>query len=581
MMHPARQRCPWFLLPVALLAGSAAAQLPCFADNPGVNLGLGDEAVAVGLPLGFSFPGPAGPVTSISVSDNGFIWLGANSAAGCCNGDLASFLSGGPRIAAAWANLVPGTVQMNTLPASGGMPIRAVVTWSNVAELGFGLAGSTQLMLSGDGTIQISWSSPFTITGHTMLVGVTGGNNAAPGAIDLSSVLAGGVTDTGGNSTVYESFAPSTFDLASRVMSFTPNGVGGYRVAEVASCRPASFISYGRGCPDAPTVYEQFAPGALDLSGRSLRFVPNGAGGFLVAAGNTPPDLTLAQQVISVADDAVVRGIALPFAFDHFGSPVTAIDVTTNGCVYLVPNTIGDARSGQPTRARFFSESASIAALWTDLFPPGGGAVYFDAPVAHGRCYITWRDCPEKGNPLARNTAQLVLESNGEFEIRYGAIATTLQSCLVGYTAGGGALDPGSADLGQLQGFNTGSGGVPVLLAPAPGNRPAIGNTCVLRVTGVPSWSFFGVLLLSVQKASPSVELGVLGLPGCYQHIALSGSAGMSIAVSGATMSLVLMVPNLRGLLGVSVYAQVVLDAPLANALSLITSNGGELKLGM
>lgn len=46
-------------------------------------------------------------------------------------------------------------------------------------------------------------------------------------------------------------------------------------------------------------------------------------------------------------------------------------------------------------------------------------------------------------------------------------------------------------------------------------------------------------------------------------------------------MSLVVMVPNLRGLLGVSVYAQVVLDAPLANALSLITSNGGELKLGM
>src|SRR5690348_10229483 len=69
------------LLVTGLAAQSAAA--PCFESGYGANLHLGLDQVQVGTALGFTFPGPAGPVTSISISSDGFVWLGSNANAAC------------------------------------------------------------------------------------------------------------------------------------------------------------------------------------------------------------------------------------------------------------------------------------------------------------------------------------------------------------------------------------------------------------------------------------------------------------------------------------------------------------------
>jgi hypothetical protein len=578
-MHPTARVCRTFACS-ALLPCLLAQSPPCFETNVGAGLGLGDDAVAANLPLGFLFPGPGGSVPAISVSSNGFVWLANNADAGCCDGSVAGFVAGQSRIAIAWTDLVPGTVSFQTSPPSGAVLGRAVVTWSGVSEFGGAGAFTAQLQLFSDGSFSLAWGNPLPIALHTTVIGVTQGNGAAANAITFSSLAGSNVYDSGTNPTVLQSFAPNALDVAGRSFLFTRNGTGGYTVREQAPCHNALFTAYGRGCPGQPTVYEQFAAGALDLQNRSLRFSPDGSGGFDVTAIATQPDLTVLQNVVTARDDDVVRNLALPFAWSYAGNATSAIDVSSNGCVYLVPNTILDSRCCEPSLNRFLAETASIAALWTDLYPPGGGAVYFDAPTGQNRCYVTWRDCPEFGNSAVRSTAQLMLEQGGAFELRYGTASAVLHGCVVGFTLGGGAPDPGSIDYTTALPFHTGPGGTPASLAAAPGSRPAIGGTCTLRVGGVPSAATFGFLLLSLNRAQPAVELSAFGMPGCFQHIDLASAVTLPLTVPASPVSASLAIPNAAGLLGTSVFAQAALDAPGANGAGLVASNGGELAVG-
>jgi hypothetical protein len=119
---------------LALLAsglGAQSAAAPCFEGSFGTDLHLGRDQVQVGTPLGFTFPGPAGPVNNISISSNGFVWLGNDANAACCDGNEQDFLAQTPRIAALWTGLdtAHGSVYFQTFPSSGSAPARAVVTW--------------------------------------------------------------------------------------------------------------------------------------------------------------------------------------------------------------------------------------------------------------------------------------------------------------------------------------------------------------------------------------------------------------------------------------------------------------------
>ena len=113
-----------FSSPLAL-----AQAFPCFEQNLGANLSLGDDAVAQGLALGFTFPGPGGVnVTTIDVSSNGYVWLATNANPRCCNGEAAKLLIQPPSICPMWVDLNPaaapagGGVFFNSFPASGTTP---------------------------------------------------------------------------------------------------------------------------------------------------------------------------------------------------------------------------------------------------------------------------------------------------------------------------------------------------------------------------------------------------------------------------------------------------------------------------
>ncbi len=69
-------------LMAAAIPATAVAQSPCFNVSLGVDLNLGDDTTAQGLPLGFTFRYAGVDYTDICVCSNGYIWFGATSVPG-------------------------------------------------------------------------------------------------------------------------------------------------------------------------------------------------------------------------------------------------------------------------------------------------------------------------------------------------------------------------------------------------------------------------------------------------------------------------------------------------------------------
>lgn len=231
----------------ASLSFAAPCQPPCIEASFGGDLQLSDDGVAQNLALGFTFPFAGRSFTTISVSANGFVWLGSGSDSGCCNGSLSEFLARGPRIAVLWSDLNPsdsGSVHFNALPG------RAVVTWNGVPEYGEGLPLTAQVQLLADGSMTLSWQAPAAVASHTALVGFTpGGGATGARQVDFANGLP---FDSGTSPTVYEVFPQNAFELGGGVIQAVPNGQGGFTVTRRTDCRLAVFSTFGTGCP--PTL---------------------------------------------------------------------------------------------------------------------------------------------------------------------------------------------------------------------------------------------------------------------------------------------------------------------------------------
>ena len=297
-----------FLFPLVLV-GSALAQVPpCFEVNLGANLQLGDDAVAQGRALGFAFPFPGGSVSAIDISSNGFVWLGSNSDNGCCDGNLANFLSSTARIAPGWFDLDPssgGAVHFATFPG------RAVVTWSGVPEYSQSEALTMQLQLLSDGTFSLFWQTPFLNRSHTCLIGVTPGNNAANArALDFANALPFNSTTS---STVYEVFSANAFDLSGRVITFALNGQGGYSITRRTDCRFASFITNGIGCP----------PGLPVTLAGSFNSRPAIGTNFDMIVGEAPNGATLGAMLYGTATSTSLAPIGMIGCTQYSSAAVT------------------------------------------------------------------------------------------------------------------------------------------------------------------------------------------------------------------------------------------------------------------
>jgi hypothetical protein len=570
-----------------LLAPIAPAQVnnaPCFESNLGTNLGLGDEAVAASIGLGFTFPGPAGPVAAIDIASNGFVWLGSNPNPRCCDGQGFQFVADPPSIAAMWENLDPsratsGGVFFNAIPASGGAPARAVITWLRTPESPTGPPVTVQMQLLSTGGFVI-WHDPGNaIAARQALVGVTQGNGATPNPIAFSSI--GGIPlDTGSNPTAYQDFASSNYDIGGRSYDFEPNGQGGYRIFDRLGCRSAAFTTYGTGCPAATPVsfYEQFAAGTFDLNGTGVRGTPNGQNGYVLQAiGGTL--LGTATNNLGLTDDSVSGPIWLPFDFPHPAGPTRVISVSSNGFVWFMA---GGTDRAFADFTILLQDPPSLAGLWMDLNPDLavlGGGVFAD-PDPNGQAfYVTWSGVPEYNNPGA-NTFQIALFANGNFELRWPSASVGTHQAVVGYSTGNFAPDPGPIDLSSALPFNTGPGAEPLRLAAASGSSPRIGTTFTLQTSAIPAGTALGFMLFAFNSAA--IDLTGFGMAGYTGYVDFLGSptSVTAFTVPGPTAPFPVAVPNSSLLIGLALFAQAATLSGGFNSLGAIASNGGRIDVG-
>ncbi len=148
---------------------------------------------------------------------------------------------------------------------------------------------------------------------------------------------------------------------------------------------------------------------------------------------------------LNLGDDALASNLALGFAFPFPGGSSSAIDVASNGSIWVQtnPNNTDRCCFGDPIA--LLSDGPSINPLWMDLDPSSGGAVWFN--TFPNRAVITWDAVPEYGGILGM-TFQVQLLSDGSITFWWDASTSSgFGSALVGVSPGSNAVDPGQSDL--------------------------------------------------------------------------------------------------------------------------------------
>lgn len=564
------------LVAAALTVSTSLLSAQCGIDpNMGPALGLGDDQCSPAQPLGFSFPFAGVNYDSVVVSSNGFVYLwdsvGAiplptNSL--CCTGNTGGLLnSASPMVCGVWMDLYPpggGSVNYNALPG------RVLITWNTVPEYGSGGTNTFQIALYPTGVIEMAFGADILTRSHTALTGWSPGAGAAdPGGSDFSALPL-----FPASATVYELFGPGTFDLQNLGFQATPTGPAGWLVAPSVGCARAR--TYGRGCRNGCDLYEEFPSRAFDLSGGSLYFTSTGAGSYFV----TNCAVNCFDQnfvgALALTDDSLAVGMQLGFTFPYCGGTTNAVDVCSNGYLWLQSGSSGLA-DFTATVPEFLAQPARLAPFWHDLNPSSGGTVYFDA--LPGKAMVTWNQVPTfgTGTPV---TIQLQLFSNGDIVIAWPSAindaSTGAAVAIVGITAGNGATDPGATDISAVP-FSTGAfGAIPARLAPQAGSRPVIGQNFLMDVSNVTAGTITGAMNMGF--ANPNLNLGVVGLPDCTLLSSIDLSIGL-VPVSPVT-TFTFGIPNIPALVGGILNSQAVMIDPALSGIPAYLSNGVEMTFG-
>lgn len=170
------------------VTGGTAIVAPVAPD-----LGLGDDQNTAPIPLGFTIDGIC--ASAISVSSNGFIWLGGTGSADFTPSE-SELVSQGARVAPYWTDLNP--------PAGGSIHVDigvnvARVTYLNVFSFGGASAEVTTQVELRPNSIRIRYSPAGGAYTRGPITGLTNGvaPAAAPGSLNLS---AGGIATQPWNS---------------------------------------------------------------------------------------------------------------------------------------------------------------------------------------------------------------------------------------------------------------------------------------------------------------------------------------------------------------------------------------------
>jgi hypothetical protein len=165
----------------------------------------------------------------------------------------------------------------------------------------------------------------------------------------------------------------------------------------------------------------------FDLGGATLRFEPNGQGGYDVRRvdGSFRPDL---GRRLVLADDATSQE-TLAFGFPFYGAARAAVFVNSDGNMTFGQ---GDVATDARSLGRVLAGAPRVAPFFADLDPSAGGGVFVNA--APDAFTVTWCAVPDF-DATGKVTAQASLFPGGAVEMRID-LTTTLEDAVV-------ALSPG------------------------------------------------------------------------------------------------------------------------------------------
>ena len=340
----------------------------------------------------------------------------------------------------------------------------------------------------------------------------------------------------------------------------------------------AQGIGCGAGNPIGDgSVYELFDPASpFDLSNTGQTYIWTSTGYILLdgAGAIVPPT----GSATAFGDDQT-QPIALPFSFPCTQGDINEIYLCSNGWISFEPTTSNDLSE---STAELLSQFTRLAFLWDDLNPAAGGTVHAEA-VGASEFHITFTDVPEYGQTTT-NTCQIVLFDTGLMEVRYGACA--LADCMVGFSSGNGATDPGATDFSNLSAtgavtFTTGYGPFWSTLELSATTRPVLGTSWDLKVDVIPTGTVAGLHWFGL--ANPNiVDLGSIGAPGCGLYASPDVPVGFWIPTVGTPYSYSITLPALPlALIGQELFTQAaVATVPASNAFGFETTNGIKATLG-
>lgn len=177
----------------------------------------------------------------------------------------------------------------------------------------------------------------------------------------------------------------------------------------------------------------------FNLNGKTIRFLPAGAGSYKYDLAGDPYDDAAAQQgTLLNLDDDDTQDVEIPFAFPFFGDAKRTLHLNSDGNVTFGA---GDTETSDRSLGRFLSGPGRIAALFTDLDPTQArvGVKLQNEP---NRLVISWVEVPpyqDSGTgPL--QTFQIRLHSDGKIEIAYRTVQ--IGDAVVGVTPGGLPNEP-------------------------------------------------------------------------------------------------------------------------------------------
>ena len=569
----------------ALLAAPAAAQ--CFETNFGTPLAtpaqlVGDIELPI-QPIGFAFPLGASTFTDLHVTDKGYVWL-SNAGVPMTGGvdfsaSALELATDAPRIAPLWSDL-QALAANNAQIYVDSSPTRCVVTWENLTCYS-GTCGlfDMQLQLFPNGEMLFFYGAGATNNSvfpawHVGVCGVSPGNSAFPGVVDLS---AGGAA---ANAVLAEEWlAAASFDMADRGLRVTPIP-GGWAYSLPSGC--AASTSFGVGCVRAiDSAYEEFVL-ACDLANTTLTWLRAGSGYLLVnglPGTFVAPSAAATNLAPNQLDGAELVTLSAPMPAP--GGPTATLVVTTKGQVevaavapFLIDYT--------PTSQELLDAVNTTFAFWHDFdqTATGSGLILFEEVA--GVAYVTWNGVASYASPALTTFQFQFTLATGDVRLvvlGLGGVASP-DNAVVGFSVGGISADPGASDLSNLPG-----GGILLADAASDGleldaiGLPSVGNAAfALSTNDAPNLIPLGFVFFGSSAVNPGLDLTFLGMPGCASYHA-NDLGAFSFPVAGGGGTLPLPIPNNTQLVGALLHAQSVCFS-LATPLNLVSSNGVTLSLG-